>query len=485
MAWGKGGSLGSCDALLKRVEDNDPKLTELVILPMKTFGPTDVERLSRAIASGSNTNLRSISASGHHLPPESLKLFGLSLSAQAKEALEKKDGMCGITSLAIGSKDMGDEGVIALCEGLEESNGALLQVVDFGWKNLGIDSLRAIGKTFASSQALKYVDLSRNNSVGNEGMACLANAAKESTEITPFTSLEKLILSECNIGPSGVQSLAEVILGCGNNNRTRGIDLGLGSNPIGSESCGILSKLCAIPGKGSMISHLRLSQCSIGDGGLKLLSSAAIANPCTGLTVLDLSENSVTANGAKLFAESLEDSWPDLVELKLAKNELEGEGVTSVMGALATRSDEASNESQEKKNSTLRNLDLSCTSCGMEGAKAALTAGGLSTLRLFNNRLASDGFHAISSLLQGGHPSIENLDIGGNNADEDAVVALLNAISTREDDRFLSKLIVLEIGGNKFGQKAMEALNEMKLVYPLLDVAHDKPIEQADDETVT
>ena len=46
---GKGGSLRSCDALLKRVEDDDPRLTELVILPMKTFGAADAERLSAAI----------------------------------------------------------------------------------------------------------------------------------------------------------------------------------------------------------------------------------------------------------------------------------------------------------------------------------------------------------------------------------------------------------------------------------------------------
>jgi len=46
---GSGGSLRSCDALLKRVENNDPQLTELVILPMKLFGPTDLERLSNAI----------------------------------------------------------------------------------------------------------------------------------------------------------------------------------------------------------------------------------------------------------------------------------------------------------------------------------------------------------------------------------------------------------------------------------------------------
>ena len=50
---GKGGSLTSCDAILKRVENNDPKLTELIILPMKTFGPDDLERLSKAIGKSS------------------------------------------------------------------------------------------------------------------------------------------------------------------------------------------------------------------------------------------------------------------------------------------------------------------------------------------------------------------------------------------------------------------------------------------------
>lgn len=73
-----------------------------------------------------------------------MKQFGRALSTQAVASITKKtttnnnnnDETYGITSLAIGSKDMGDEGIIALCEGLQESNGGLLQNVDFGWKNL-------------------------------------------------------------------------------------------------------------------------------------------------------------------------------------------------------------------------------------------------------------------------------------------------------------------------------------------------------------
>ena len=47
--YNRGAGLKSCNALLQRVEDNDPRLTELVILPMKTFGVAAVERLSNAI----------------------------------------------------------------------------------------------------------------------------------------------------------------------------------------------------------------------------------------------------------------------------------------------------------------------------------------------------------------------------------------------------------------------------------------------------
>ena len=70
-----------------------------------------------------------------------MKQFGHALSTQAAAVAAKKtkhnnNDAYGITSLAIGSKDMGDEGIIALCEGLQESNGGLLQNVDFGWKNL-------------------------------------------------------------------------------------------------------------------------------------------------------------------------------------------------------------------------------------------------------------------------------------------------------------------------------------------------------------
>jgi Ran GTPase-activating protein (RanGAP) involved in mRNA processing and transport len=307
-----------------------------------------------------------------------------------------------------------------------------------------------------------------------------------------------LSLSECNVGASGVRSLVECLGGRSvDDGQGERIQLNLNSNPIGASGCDSIKDMLARPSMGSMISNLQLSQCSISDEGIKTISSSAKISPCTGLRTLDLSHNSVSHVGAKAFAESLLTSWPDLEELNLAKNDLSSIGVVMIMKCLQQRRDVVkdhpviSNEivmvmksflqevdtANGELNTVLKQLDLTETNCGIEGASAALMSGGLASLRLFNNKLGSDGFYSISKLLQGGHPSIEHLDLGGNSADEDSVVALLDAIGNVQDDESkINTLSVLEIGGNSFGEKADAALKRLKRVWPKLDVAHDKPV---------
>lgn len=77
------------------------------------------------IATGRNTNLQSLSASGHALPPSSLELLGA--------AIAKKRS--GLVRLAIGDKNMGDDGAVALCAGLGNGGGGL-QELDLEWKDL-------------------------------------------------------------------------------------------------------------------------------------------------------------------------------------------------------------------------------------------------------------------------------------------------------------------------------------------------------------
>ena len=127
-AWGKNGSARSCEALLKRVEQNDPKLNELVILPLKKFGSKEVFRLARSLESTNKTNLRSLQASGHAID-----------DCNAIEALGR--GLSQIESIAIGDSEMGDEGVCALCRGMESNpktndGSTALKNVDLSYKNM-------------------------------------------------------------------------------------------------------------------------------------------------------------------------------------------------------------------------------------------------------------------------------------------------------------------------------------------------------------
>ena len=355
---------------------------------------------------------------------------------------------------------MGDEGVIALCQGLASSNGALLQHLDLGWKEMKKDGLYEIGKTFACSNHLTQLDLSRND-FGNEGIVQLGV-----DDAMAFPALEQLILSECNIDSKGMDTLAEILMGKDDTRRSKCIHLAIGSNAIGSAGCQALAKMLssAGEGEGSIISHLQAAECSIGDDGMKLLSNGRHQH----LEIMDISDNGITNIGADSLAQSLlNNAWPDLVELKVAKNTLESDGIATILESLVTA-----------QNLSLTNLDLSYTNCGVEGAKAALMKGNLQNVRLFGNKIGSVGFDAIAPLLQGGHPNITNLDLGGNNAEEDSVVRLFDSIADKNEDTFQSKLVLLEIGGNKFGDKAMEALERLQSVWPELDVAHDKPVDE-------
>lgn len=154
--------------------------------------------------------------------------------------------------------------------------------------------------------------------------------APSTTNTAALPSLETLILSDCNIGPSGMQSLSQVLEQPSSGDvisRAHPINLTISSNPIGPAGCDTLSRLISIPrdedeGGGnpssSVLSHLFMSQCSIGDEGLVNLLKSPVTTTMNTLcnfsdiTVLDLSENSITKDGVKVLAESLARSWPDL-----------------------------------------------------------------------------------------------------------------------------------------------------------------------------
>eukprot|EP00566_Odontella_aurita_P020218 CAMPEP_0113565870 /NCGR_PEP_ID=MMETSP0015_2-20120614/22413_1 /TAXON_ID=2838 /ORGANISM="Odontella" /LENGTH=290 /DNA_ID=CAMNT_0000468107 /DNA_START=244 /DNA_END=1113 /DNA_ORIENTATION=+ /assembly_acc=CAM_ASM_000160 len=280
-AWGAGGSARSCDALLKRVDENDPRLVDLVILPMKVFGGDEdwlvdlvilpmkvfggdeVNRLASSISSGRNTNLRSISASGHAVPPAALSALGAAIAAAS-------DG-----------GDGSGEGVAALCSSLKKSRGGKLQTIELGFKNISPTGMEIIGACFGKSHALRHLNFSRNEGIGSQGLALFCDAGEQlvlgdeaNIESQPFPKLEYLDLSECNIGPQGVEALSSCLMENpdGKNECRSKLELMLASNPLEKNGCASLSKLIRSPVNGSSyLISLSLAGCSIGDDGIEAL----------------------------------------------------------------------------------------------------------------------------------------------------------------------------------------------------------------------
>lgn len=200
MVWGSSG-LKSCEALLQRVQDNDPKLSSMIILPMKTFGAPEVEQLAQILASGVNTNLRSISASGHQVPPEALSMLGKALAISEN-----------VQELSIGDESMGDEGLVALCQPMSTGQvKLLLEHVDFGFKSLSSTGTAMIGRTFGGRNGMKKLDIYRNPSIGDDGIVALMSQQQEMKQWI-FPDLEFLDISECKVGSKGVEALTRHLL---------------------------------------------------------------------------------------------------------------------------------------------------------------------------------------------------------------------------------------------------------------------------------
>lgn len=458
MAWGSGG-FKSCDSLLARVENNDPLLTELVILPMKTFGEMELKRLSDILSTGKNTHLTSISASGHAVPPETLYKLSQALASP---------GGKNIKCLAIGDEQMGDEGVEALCRGLVHVNGGFLESLDLSSKNLTSVSMTYLARTFGRSQYLKSLHLYRN-SICDEGLANFKQEVMRNGRIESFPPLELLDLSESNIGALGVASLASCL-----SNETyvhdSAMELILNNNPnIGSVGCRSLKHLIATPNCASIIRKLSIRKCKIGDEGVIHLGSAFEMRSCKKLCCLDLVDNNIGPRGMEKFATALMDHKmhiEDLNHLNLAENALGSEGVSSLGRSLKSKENEDGNHS-------IHTIDLSQTNCGPESAAMLLKCNSLKSLRLFNNNLR-EGLGMLAEYLHGGHATLAHLDVAGNRASGTTISSLLKAVLVKSDPDN-SVLHTLELGGNEIDEDASVIIQKLEVARPGLDIARDRP----------
>jgi len=249
---------------------------------------------------------------------------------------------------------------------------------------------------------------------------------------------------------------------------------------------------------GPLIEELHMSGCLLGDEGLRgivdlcyngtdsLQENDHGKRHSNKLRLLDLSNNNLTSESLNYFATQLLASsascnrpiFSGICQLNLSGNTLDEEFCRSFATCI-----------EQGPLLSLKELDVSRTRCSVAGAVALLSCNAdtkdgdtshssMKVLNLFGNQLRSEGFVEMSKVLQGGHSKLESLDLGGNEATEAGVVALLNAISSETMDEKRNSLCLLTVGGNQGGASVEAVIKEIKRVHPKLDIARDKPLRQ-------
>ena len=300
-----------------------------------------------------------------------------------EEAQHLAQALCVNTSvktLMLSDNPLGDDGAKALAEMLggngAESSGTVnttLEYVAINLCDIGPVGAQHLAQALRVNTSAKTLDLS-DNFLDDEGAKALAemlggNGAESSGTVN--TTLEHVVLSNCDTGPVGAQHLAQAL-----RVNTSAKTLNLSDNLLGDEGAKALAEMLGGNGAESSgtvnttLEHVYLSDCNIGPVGAQHLAQALCVN--TSVKTLDLSRNPLGDDEAKALAEMLG-----------------GNGA----------------ESSGTVNTTLEYVDLSHCNIGPVGAQhlaqALCVNTSVKTLKLSVNPLGDDGAKALAEMLGG------------------------------------------------------------------------------------
>lgn len=489
-AWGTSSNKkSSCDDLLVRLERNDPLLTDVIILSTKAFGDEELNRLSTVLETATEVlHLKSFGASGHAVSPSALCRFGAALAWASRAGFSK------LSTLAIGDSSMGDNGISAFVGGIlsfdddendNESSGKCtsLENLDFSYKGMTIQGFFALASLCEACPNIKILNLSRNNFAWNK------HVSLPTEDI--FQNVVSLDFSDCQIDSKFARNVFPLLdytdtSGSGSDSTTETAapkeekrrtvrpsrTIRFQNNPLGDKGFKDLLKLRRLDG-------IHVSSCQLSNTAMMAFTTAS-SSGLSECKVLDLSNNNLTAAGMTVLADCLKRRYisvllPQLTDINISGNTGIGlDGIQAFLPGLAGR--------------VLHTCDFSETDCGGPGALLAIVAAQkeycctMHALRLFNNKIGSNGFYKIAEILSNLLVSsqLHTLDLAGNNAGQASVVELLKAVlqalerTVTKSGKSTLSLKCLVIGGNQGGFDVEATVKQIHLIRPDLDIARDK-----------
>ncbi|KAI9913595.1 hypothetical protein PsorP6_006664 [Peronosclerospora sorghi] len=427
MAWGKRAGV---DDLIQKLAT--PRTgTSLCVMRSRSLCDADMAQLAHAISH--NTTLRELYLSGHELGPLALQAFAACLATNST-----------LEHLSLGSDKLGDEGVTLLCAGLARNPHSGLQRWDLESKSLGLAGASAIGHVLQTNKTLTSLTLSRNR-IGDEGIDQLVKGVRANAHVP----LAELHVTDVAISGAGLAHLTPWLA----SRECSLTTLQLSFNQLEDTPAAFWNAIAS----NASVTTLLLKACKLMDHHVAHLAAALRDNRT--LIELDLSDNQLTHVACASLANGLRHN-KTLRTLRLSTNTCHDQGAQLLAQTLETH------------NATLTYLDLGNNQLTSTSMTLLLKAQALKHLHLFHNNLAHGVVHLVPVLRT--NSVIETLGVGANQLHERLSAILFDALHSHPS------LKTLEMGGNTLGKEGHAALDKLKRVNHMLDVAVDKNAQNVD-----
>lgn len=394
--WFDGGS--AAKRFTKQLQENDPKLVSVVLVPPKRFNEEDVIEICDALEV--NTVCQELIASGHSLSEESCKRLGAMLPKTTSLQL-----------LSVGDSSLADKASLVFAELAKNTSVTSL---DLEQKGLTPSAGHALAIAL-EARGLKHVPrLAALRLSGNKG---IAGALEELSRIAPAPLL--LTLCDCALNTAHAKAL-----GCWVSKGVRDLDLRDNSS-LGGEGIEAFTQSLVRQHEDSPLplSRLGLNGCAIGDDGLEAI--ALVCRKGLELEELLLERCEITSEGCHHLADAL--ARRKLRKLSARANVIGDEGCM-VLAECA------------------RCLDLSATSLSGQ-VLACLGKHQLESLELFSNPALGPSVASWCSEIQVTEwQKLEYLDLSGCALRDEGFQCICTRLT--ETPELLPALCSLCLGGN-------------------------------------
>ncbi|CAM4584307.1 unnamed protein product [Leuciscus chuanchicus] len=451
MLWFLSSAADEACQYVRGIVDENPLLLRELNLSERELGDTGVNQIAALLQDKHcklnrlKLNNNSITAEGcsaltsaFNSNPSNLIELDLSENKVGNSGIEKicpllENTQCRLTKLKLSDCSISEEGYKALASALRSNPSHLIEL-DLRGNDPGQSGVKELDDLLQDEQC-KLKTRFLKSDAAQEACEYLTTVLGKSPLL-----LTELDLSEDKLGDLDGEKLSALLM----DSHGKVDKIKLNNCEQTEKSCSVLATVLSSK---TILKELNLNNSRLLDSGVKEICEG-LKNPVCELKILKLSDCSISEGGYKALASALRLNPSHLIELDLRGNDPGQSGVKEL-------SDLLQDQNCQLKTLRLRNCGLTEESCSAL-ATVLRSNSSLKELDISNNNLQDSGVKKLQNGLENTNCTLEKLRLSDCSIREEGYKALASALRSNP-----SYLIELDLRGNDPGQSGVKELDDL------------------------